>query len=461
MYFHDKNLPNLNELPNQKLIDIALSRICNYLFTECLPDDICDDNNEGYAINYSTAEKILELVSLMKNDYFIAHQIIEIRKSILSKKTQISNQQKIDIKNIFENIASTKLPDLNNIKHSGYQLLVKANALAIQSKSKWAEWDIILQEVENIPNLSDRIFMWDSIAVLLPNDLIKRKQDLINIAIGSAYQLPSFLDTVKRLTMIFFTLYRKSISGIGLRPLLEDLVKAINNNPHSFSLRENYKNILDVAFSTDPEIARTLVNSFDKDIARLNTGAYLDNHLNLLEFQAKLEKKLDPSYNEQKLLESNSKFFHKIIEKKLARLNASKSAGGSLYPKDLVYQLKMASQYSIYESQNAYSYFIERLVMMYQDTEESKVLIRKSFLELLDVCNLIKLLSIRNAEKIQSLLDILSTNKVENDSFQIQFEELDEDTRNDILKFYRKGNTAEEISSFFNIQLEIVKAIIG
>lgn len=86
----------------------------------------------------------------------------------------------------------------------------------------------------------------------------------------------------------------------------------------------------------------------------------------------------------------------------MARLNASKSAGGSLYPKDLVYQLKMASQYSIYESQNAYSYFIERLVMMYQDTEESKVLIRKSFLELLDVCNLIKLLSIRNAEKFKA-----------------------------------------------------------
>jgi len=461
LYFNDNNLPNLNELPNKKLKDIALSRICKYLFTSCLPNDVCDDNNEGYTIKYDTAERILELVSLMENDYFIASQIIELRQSILSKKTLISSQQKVDIKNKFENIANIKLPDLNNIKHSGYQLLVKANALAIQSKPKWEEWGNILQEVENIPNLSDRIFLWDSIAELLPNDLIKQKQDLINKAIESAYKLPSFLDTVERIGIIFFTLYRKSIAGIGLRPLLESLVKAINNNPHSPSLRENYKNILDVAYSTDPVIAKALVNSFDKDIARLNTGAYLSNHLNLLEFQSKLDKKLNPSDNEQKLLESNSIFFNKIIEKKLARLNAFKSIGDGLYPKDLVYQLRMASQYSIYESHNTFSYFIERLVLMYQDTDESKNLIRKSFLELIEVCDIIKLLSIRNSDKIRSLLDVLSTNKRENDAFQNQIDDLDQDTRNDILRYHNKGKTAEEISTWFEIQLEIVKALIG
>jgi hypothetical protein len=461
LYFHDKNLPNLNELPNQKLKDIAVSKICNYLFTACLPYDVCDDNNEGYAINHDTTGKILELVSLMETDYFIASQIIELRQSILSKKTVISSQQKVDIKDKFESIANTKLPDPNNIKHSGYQLLVKANALAIQSKLKWNEWNNILQEVEKIPNLSDKIFMWDSIAELLPNDFIKQKQELINKAIESAYTLPSFLDTVERIGMILIKLDRKSISGVGLRPLLENFVKAINNNPHSPSLRENYKNILDVTHSVDPILAKTLVNKFDNDTARHNTGAYLGNHLNLLEFQDKLEKKLASGDNDQKLLESNPKYFNKIIKKKLARLNASKSVTDGFYPKDLVYQLKMASQYSIYESHNAFFYFIERLVIMYQDTDESKKLIRKSFLELIEVCDIIKLLSIRNSDKIQSLLDVLSTNKAENNTTQHQVEELDEDKRNDILRFHSTGSTAEELSAFFKIKIEIIKTIIG
>lgn len=461
LYFHDKNLPNLNELPNQKLKDIALSRICKYLFTACLPDDVCEDNNEGYAINYDTTGKILELVSLIETDYIIASQIIELRQSILSKKTLISSQQKIYVKEKFENIANTKLPDPNNIKHTGYQLLVKANALAIQSKLKWKEWDNIIQEVEKIPNLSDRIFMWDSIAELLPTEFIKQKEELIKKAVESSYKLPSFLDTVARIQMILFTLHRKNIAGLGLKPLLENFVKAINSNPQSPSLRDNYKKILDVAYSTDPEIAKTLVNSFDNDIARHNTGAYLGNHLNLLEFQSKLDKKLNPYDNEQKLLENNPKYFNKIIEKKLARLNASKSATDGLYPKDLVYQLKMASQYSIYESHNTFLYFIERIVIMYQDTDESKNLIRKSFLELIEVCEIIKLLSIRNSDKIQSLLDVLSDNKEEIDTTQKQVEELDENKRNDILKFYSTGSTAEELSTFFKIPIEVVKTLIG
>lgn len=45
--------------------------------------------------------------------------------------------------------------------------------------------------------------LMDSIAELLPNDLFKRKQELINKAIDSAYKLPSFLDTVERIGMIF------------------------------------------------------------------------------------------------------------------------------------------------------------------------------------------------------------------------------------------------------------------
>src|SRR5690606_33152831 len=124
--------------------------------------------------------------------------------------------------------------------------------------------------------------------------------------------------------------------------------------------------------------------------------------------------------------------------------NASKSAGDNLFPRDLVYQLKMASHYSIYESHNAFSYFIERLVLMYENTDESKKLIRKSFIELLEVCNLIKLLSIRNADKIRSLLDVLSTDVKENNT-----EVLDNGTQEEILKYHNKGKTAEEISVFF------------
>lgn len=458
LYFDDNNLPYLDELPNQKLKDIALSRICKYLFTKCLPDEICDDNYEGYTVNHETVEKILELTNLMGNDYFIASQIIELRNSIFSKKTIISNQKKIDIKDEFEKIANTKLPDKNNIKHSGYQLLVKANALAIQTKQRWQQWDDLLIEVEKIPNLSDKIFMWTSIVELLSNEFIKEKQVLINKSIESIYKLPSFLDTVGRVEMIIFTLYKKSIAGIGLKPIIENFMRIINSNPHSPFLRDNYKNILDVIHSIDPVIAKTLVNSFETDTARLNTGAYLNNHYNLLEFRSKFEKKINPNDNQKTLLENNPKFFKKIIDKKLGRLNATKSADDELIPKDLIYQLKMASKYSITECYNPYSYFIERMVLMYEDTEESKKLIRNSFSELLEVCNLIKLLSIRNADKIKSLLDVISTVETVEPLRNLN-RIIDDSTTSTILNLLDKGKSAEEISLFMEIDLETVKDV--
>jgi len=302
--------------------------------------------------------------------------------------------------------------------------------------------------------------MWDSIAELLPTEFMKQKRDLISKAIENAYNLPSFLDTVERIGMIVFTLSKKGIENVDLKKLFESFIKAINNNPHSPSQRENFKNILDVAHTTDPEIAKALVNAFDNDTARLNTGAYLGNHLNLLEFQSKLNKKLNPNESEQILLERNPKFFDKIVEKKLAKLNATKVAGDNLLPKSLIYQLKIASENSIYESHNAFSYFIERLVLFYENTDESKKLIRNSFLELIEVCNLIKLLSIRNAGKIQSLLDVLSSSDEENRTLQNQITEIDIDKRDIILDLLSKGKTAEQISSVFDIEIEIVKSLI-
>ncbi len=458
LYFNDNSLPNLEELPSNKLKDIALSRICEYLFSQCLPQDVCDDNNEGYIIDYEGIKKVLELTNRMKNDYFIASQIIEVRKSATSKHTQISTQQRVDIKNEFEKLAANKLPDPNNIRHNGYQILVKANALAIQSKVKWEEWETILQEIENIPNLSDRVFMWDSIAELLSDEFSKQKKELIEKAVISVYSLPSFLDTVERIQMIFYTLSKKNIAGIGLTSLLQDFIRVINSNPHSPYLKENYKRILDVAYSTDPTIAKALVNSFDKDVARQNTGAYLNNHLNLIEFQSKLDKKSENKKTEKQLLEENTEYFIEIFEKKLARLNVSKYASDSYYPKDLVYILKISSEYSIYESHNVFSYFIERLNILYQNTDEANKLIRKSFLELIDACNLVKLLSIRNAEKIKSLLDILS---VDNNGvgFKGALEDIDNETYSMVNNLLNKGKTAEEISIFLEIDIEIINAI--
>src|SRR5690606_19244804 len=130
-----------------------------------------------------------------------------------------------------------------------------------------------------------------------------------------SYELPSFLDTVGRISMIFINVLHKNIDGINIKVLLQKFLDVQKQKDVDPKLKSKYKNILDVAYSTDPDIAKVFINQFDKDPARRNTGAYLNNHLNFLEFQSRLQQKIS-SKSEQVLIELKPKYFNSIISKK-------------------------------------------------------------------------------------------------------------------------------------------------
>ncbi|WP_318640066.1 hypothetical protein [Flavobacterium ardleyense] len=463
LYFIDGDLSILEELPSAKLKDIALSNVCKFLLTKCIPNELCDDNDLGFPLTFETLKKILALISKMSNDYFISYQIDELRKSITSSKSKISSQQIIEVKKIIEKIADEKLPDSNNIKHNGYKILVKAYAVGIQKQPKKEEWDTILSEIDDVPNLSDKIFLWISISSIIPSRIEygTLKQNLIKDAHTAAYTLPSFLDTVGRVSMIFNSLNSKNVEGINLKTLLVEFLdeqKLRNINPN---LRSKYLNILDVAYSADPTIAKVFINMFDTDPARKNTGTYLNNHLNFLEFQSKMNQKFTDSLTERSIIEQKPNYFERIMDKKLARLNATSKPDDELTPKDLLYQLNLASNSSIYVSHNAFSYFIERLIIKYENTDESEKLIKKSFFDLIEICKIIKLLSIRNADKIKSLLDVMSDDfvKDEIEDLEIVKSKIGEKIYNNIVILFSKDLSSDEISEMLDVDLKAVETI--
>jgi hypothetical protein len=320
-----------------------------------------------------------------------------------------------------------------------------------------------LKDVEKIPNLSDKIFLWISIARLLPNKLEKIKKELLDKAEEESYKLPSFLDTVERLNMMFFTLNENKITNIDIKILLEKFIKKINRNAHSPFLRENFQDILEVTYSVDPLLAKTFVNSFDSDAARINTGSYLNNRLNFLEIESKLRESAENKDSQQQITNSNQHYLEEINEKRLARLNSGNSSGDSQSPKELTYLLDQASDKPIYDSRYTFSYFIQRVVAYYENTEESNNVIRKSFLELLDVCNIVKMISIRNAEKIKNLLDTISAENEDNAESEVQLlkDELGLVKYNSILKLIENGTELDTISVLLDIDLLRIKQVFG
>lgn len=464
LYLADPGLRYLDEIPYLKLKDVALSRICKYLLSKCLPNDLCEDNGDGFVINFETLKKVLGVIKLMSTDYFIAYEVARVRRSVLSPKTLISSQQSIEVKRLIEEIASDNLPDINNIKHGGYQLLLRSYALSIQKQPRKEEWMDLLSLVEKIPNLADRIFLWIEISALLPSrtEFDTLRLELTEQSITQSYNLPSFLDTVGRLSMVFTGLIRRKINGLSLKELITEFVNVQRKREMTPKLRHQYRDILDAAYSTDPGIAKIFINLFDDDPARRNTGSYLGGYMKFLDFQAKLTQGLTERSDEKLILEADPTHFHQLIDRRLARLNASRIGDDELFPKDLLYQLNIASRSNLADSFNIYSYFIERMVLKYENTSEAEKLIRKSFSELLEVCSLVKLLSIRNADKIKSLFDILSLEQ----DLQVDEDDgtgasiLDTETHDHVVKLKRKDFSPDEISSMLRIEIGEVHKIL-
>lgn len=97
--------------------------------------------------------------------------------------------------------------------------------------------------------------------------------------------------------------------------------------------------------------------------------------------------------------------------------------------------------------------------MKYENTEESDKLIRKSFLEILDVCNLVKLLSIRNAEKIKSLLDVISNEDEDLSDLESLKNEIGNAKYTTIIELLNKNIASENIATISGIDLEKIKLI--
>ncbi|MCU0391180.1 MAG: hypothetical protein MUE81_08685 [Thermoflexibacter sp.] len=467
LYLFNALIPELKELPNSRLKDIFLSRIVVFLMTKCVPDDPCNDEDEGYDIDYNSLQKVVNLIKLMSNDYAISHYISEVRKCINSKKTKISNQQKISLKETIENIANTKLPDKINIKHIGYQVLVKGYALSTLSISKKKDWEAILEEAEKVPNLSDQIYLWISIATLMPNkhELEGLRKELIEKAHTKSYELPSFLDTLNRIGFLLSILAQKKIQGINIKDYFNKFIQVQQNKESYTQLHDTYKNILDAMHMIDPEIAKSMVTVIDSDSARRNTGAYLSNRLEFLNFQEKNGKQLYSKSNlgkEKELIGKNTHYLDIMTEKNLAILNGTKRISDERDPKDLLFKLEYAAEKSIYDSYNSYLYFIERLVIKFENSNDSERVIRKSFSELINVCELIKLFAIHNSEKIKSLFDLFFQQETSSDATDYVTkikEDIGEEQYNKALQLLKTNASIDVIGNVLNISNDLIEKI--
>ena len=165
-----------------------------------------------------------------------------------------------------EVISKAKFPSLKHIKHKGYEVLSRMQVASIRY-DKTENWSYIVENAEQIPNVADQSFILLEIAEKLPSkeyflrDQIIKKAKILIESISSSYDrikhYEKFIASVKDIDT--------SLCKTCLHKAMEDTLG--NDDPEFSNLQ---KNLVDLAYKLDPELASSLVSLSDKDEARVN-----------------------------------------------------------------------------------------------------------------------------------------------------------------------------------------------
>ena len=153
--------------------------------------------------SYSDVQNLLQLCEETDDDNLILIVFERIADSLSGQKgkANISREQRAEISRRMLELASQKLPIRHRIKHLGYQVLCKAQALRIHEPTSptWAE---VIADGRSITNAADRAYVLAQLAGCLRTNRRGRRDQLYSEAEELASGLKSTEDRISRYSSI-------------------------------------------------------------------------------------------------------------------------------------------------------------------------------------------------------------------------------------------------------------------
>lgn len=198
-------------------VDRAWSRIAMWALCRPLLTDLIDPEEVKGSASFPRFKLALEAANKISWDsviYTTLHGIARIAEA--SFPGQIDQMQAIEVVRRVEDIAASRLPDHDNIKHEGYRIIAIAAAHRLRchvvAKGKHALglgkadlrkiWQSIGARAKQLPNAADRAFVLATVAGdMFPYDE-EGAAELLHASTDLARTLPSILDRGDRLKHI-------------------------------------------------------------------------------------------------------------------------------------------------------------------------------------------------------------------------------------------------------------------
>lgn len=296
----------------------AVYDTCAFLFHGLLSHEpLMHNRPENVKIDYPRASLILKILDATNVDSHIAIICRWLTFAISSRNNAFIKEQRSELSQKIRKIALDKLPSPDGIQHDGYRIVLLGMCARLD-ESDGSVWQELKDKVADIPNASDRIFVYAQLAELMPQRLRKMGTSLITAAIDLMKTIPSLVERIDRYVLIADAAHGidSNISRRALSEAVESLQNSSSNNMEGY-----VRSILDSAHRIDQTLSVRLGKLLEGDPvrARLNMED-INNHIDELKRSSTLsDKDANPDL---KSMQIDSVLG--LVKKHLAGLNAKR-----------------------------------------------------------------------------------------------------------------------------------------
>ena len=323
-------------------------------------------------LTYPDVQNLLQLCEETDEDnvIFVAFERIADVVSGQKGKSDISRDQQADIARRMLEVAKNRLPIPHRIRHSGYQVLCKAQALRIHEPTAPTWNDVILQG-ESLGNSADRAYVLTHIAGCLRTNKKGRRDRLYSAAQEITAGLKSTEDRYNRYFAIaqVASEKNKALASKSLRKAFESVVHIGGKRSAMHEHR-----LLDLAYRVDPELPMKFAMLHDDDPARDQYRKRAKKQIN----RYRLRNDIGDSRSQLELRgEKDNPDLASAAWRAIGGLNSGRLIAADI--ERLRDMLVCASNFPFETSYPMYSWVITNIMMKYANTRDAGKYIRDLF----------------------------------------------------------------------------------
>ncbi len=369
---HAQSTITLLETVDSSCKDICCQQIANFILTKIPPLDGVSEVHGRSTATFNDLVDVCMVLDQMENDVRAYAVIEQIADKMTGKqntdKYTAGQRETIALK--IEHIVKCKFPWPRGIRHTGYQIAGKAQALRIR-RANWPAFEELRNraraEVNNMADLSCVLII---IASSVPHKYLGPITELYEEALKAIEKIPDIQERVERCEMVAHAA-TDGVPAIARKAITRafDFVWTIKGER---SLTQMLRGLVDEAYKIDPKIAEALAAKADPDPARKREREEINERLGVLKLKSGM---IEASRDGGDVTSLGTKKLDEVAE--AARLNLRSLLENRLSPLDMsqIRQLfRLGASGSLAEAHWLFSFAVESVARKYADTDQAMTL---------------------------------------------------------------------------------------